>query len=81
MRTYSCVKHREKYYSIPTTSTKNQHAQRISSTSVSLLNLHTTTKLPPVGKYYMCFHNNGKTAQAAKCNKSSIMTRLIDSDI
>ena len=25
-----------------------------------MLNLHTTTQLPPVGKEYMCFHDNGK---------------------
>ena len=50
MTTYSRVKHKEKNYSIPTTSTPNNHAQRIAATSASLLNLHTTTKLPPVGK-------------------------------
>ena len=26
----------------------------------------------------MCFQNDGKTAQAAKCIKSSIMTKVID---
>ena len=26
----------------------------------------------------MCFHNDGKTAQAAKCVKSRIMTKAID---
>ena len=28
----------------------------------------------------MCFHNNGKTAQASRCIKSSIMTKVIDHD-
>ena len=50
MTTYSSVKHKEKDYSIPTTKTPNHHAQCIADTSVSLLNLNTPTKLPPVGK-------------------------------
>ena len=50
MMTYIRVKHQEKIYSIPTTSTTNHHAQRIAAISTNLLNLHTTTKLPPVGK-------------------------------
>ena len=75
----SCETPRKKNYSIPTTSTTNQHAKLIVDTSVSLLNLHTATKFPSVGKEYMCFHNDGKTAQAAKCVKSRIMTKVIDS--
>ena len=47
--------------------------------SVSLLNLHTTTKLPPVGKEYMCFRNCGKNAQATKCIKSRINNKVVDS--
>ena len=58
--TYSRVKHKEKSYSIPKNSTPNHHAQRIDATSVSLLNLHPTKKLPPVGKEYMCFQSDGK---------------------
>ena len=69
---------KKKSYSIPTTSTPNHHAQIIAATSASLLNLHTATKLNPVGKQYMCFQNDGKTAQAAKCIKSRIMTKVID---
>ena len=48
--TYSPVKYKGKNYRIPTTSTSNNHAQLIGAMSVSLLNLNTTTKLPPVGK-------------------------------
>ena len=70
---------RKKNYSIPTTSTTNHHAQLISSTSVSLFNLHTTKKLPPVGKKYICFQNDGETSQASKCIKYRIMTKVIDS--
>ena len=64
-------------HSIPTTSTPNHHAQRIAATSVNLLNLHTTTTLSPVGKEYMCFQKNGKTAQAAKCIKSRMITKVV----
>ena len=31
-----------------------------------------------VGKEYMCFQKDGKTAQAARCIKSRIMTKVID---
>ena len=43
-----------------------------------MLNLNTTTRLPTVGKEYMCFQNDGKTAQAARCIKSRITTKMID---
>ena len=33
--------------------------------------------LPPVNKYYMYFQKDGKTAQAARCIKSRIMTKVI----
>ena len=46
--------------------------------SVSLLNLNTPKTVPPVGKEYMCFHIDGKSYQAAKCVKSSIITKVID---
>ena len=31
-----------------------------------------------MGKEYICFQNGGKTAQAARCIKSRIMTKVID---
>ena len=55
MATYSPVKHKKKKYIIPTTSTTSHNAQLIASTSANLLNLHTTTKLPPVGKNISVF--------------------------
>ena len=79
MLTYSPVKTQIKQdYIIPNTSTTNHHAQRIVATSINLLNLHTTTKLYLVGKWYKCVQNNGKTDQSAKCIKSRIMTKVID---
>ena len=44
---------------------------------VRSFNLHTTLKLPPVGKYYICFQIYGKSSQAAKCVKSRILTKVI----
>ena len=60
----SCETQRKQNCSIPTTSTPTHHAQRISDTSVSSLNLHTTTILPPLGKEYVYFQNDGKTSKA-----------------
>ena len=74
MTIYSLVK----YKIVPTNSTPNHHAQRIAATPVNFINSHTTTILPPVGKGYMCFQNDDKTAQAAKCIKSIIKTKVID---
>ena len=69
---------RKQNYSIPTTSTTNNHSKRIANTSVSILNLHTPTILPLIGKEYMCFYKDGKTAQAARYIKSRITTKVID---
>ena len=44
-----------------------------------MLYLHNTKILPPVGKEYFCFQNDGKTAQVTRCIKSRIMTKVIDS--
>ena len=78
MTTYIPVKHQEKNYSILTTSAPKHHAQHISAMPVSSFNLHTTAKSKPVGKEYMYFQIDGKSAQTAKCVKSMIMTRVID---
>ena len=66
-----------KIYSIQTISTPNHHTQGIATTSSSILYLNTPTILLTIGKQYMYFQNNGKTAQAARCNKSRIMTKVI----
>ena len=46
--------------------------------SESLFNSHTTEKLPPVGKDFMCFQIDGKYAQEDKCVKFRIMTNVVD---
>ena len=45
--------------------------------SVSFFNLNTPTNLPLVVKEYMCFHSDGKSAQAAKCVKSRKITEVV----
>ena len=75
----SCDTKIKKTNSIPSNSTLNHHAQCIVTTYASMLNLHTNTRLPPVGKEYMCFQNDDKTADAARCIKSMILTKVIDS--
>ena len=78
MTTYNPLKHKEKNYIILITSTPKHHSQRIGAMSVHSFNLHTTAKLPQVGKQYMCFQIDGKPTQATKCVKSKIMTKVID---
>ena len=45
--------------------------------TIPYVKLHTTTKLPPAGKKYLCFQMNGKSSPAAKCIKSRIVTKVI----
>ena len=76
--TYTPVKQQEKKYSITNTSTPKHHIQFIGAISVCLFSLNTTAKLPPAGKEYMCFHIDGKSAQASTFVKSKIITKVID---
>ena len=45
---------------------------------IAPVGLHTTAKLSPVGKEYLCFQINGKSPHAAQCVKSSILNKAID---
>ena len=72
-----CETQRKQKYSTSTNSFPKQHEQLISSMSVHSSNLHTTAKLPPVGKYYMCFQIDGKSTQSARCVKYRIITNVI----
>ena len=69
--------HQEKNYIILTTSTPKHHAQSIGAMPVSSFNLHKTAKLPPVGKEYICFQIDVKSAQAAKYVKYVIIVKVI----
>ena len=68
-------------HSTPTISTPSHHTQRIATTSSSILNSNTPTILPTVGKEYICFQKDGKTAQSARCIKSRITNKVIGSVI
>ena len=72
------MRQQEKNYRIPTTSTPKKNVKRITTTSTSILNLHTPTILTLVGKEYMCFQKYGKTSQAIRCIKSKLKTKVID---
>ena len=80
MMTYSLVGH-NLFLNITTISTPNHHSQRVSSTSSSTFTSNTPMILPLSGKEYMCFLKKGKSDQAARCIKSRIMAKVIDSVI
>ena len=46
---------------------------------IAYVELHTTNKIPPSGREYLCFQINGKCYHAAQCVKSRIMNKDIDS--
>ena len=46
---------------------------------IAPVELHTTTKLPPFGKEYLCYQINSKSPHAAQCFKSRILKKAIDS--
>ena len=60
-------------------STPNHHSQCISPMYSSRFTSNTPTILTQVDKEYMCFMRKSKSDQAARCIKSRIMTKVIDS--
>ena len=46
--------------------------------SITPVKLHTTTKLPPAGKEYLCFQISGESSQTSKCVKSRIINKVIN---
>ena len=46
---------------------------------IAPVELHTTTKLPPAGKKYLCFQINSKSPHDAQCVKSRLTNKAIDS--
>ena len=45
---------------------------------IALVELHTTNKLRPDGKEYLCFQIHGRSSHAAQCVKSRILNKAID---
>ena len=64
--------------SVQATSTPNNFKPLNATLHIPSVKLHTTTKLPPAGKEYLCFQINGKSSQAVMCVKSRIMTKVIN---
>ena len=71
-----------------TTKTKYSVQATLTLTRLTLLNntipiapveLHITKKLLPADREYLCFHINCKYPHAARCVKSRIMNKAIDS--
>ena len=58
----SCETPIKQNYIIPTTSTPNHHSQCIDAMSGNLFNIYATKTLPPMGKEYICFQIDGKSA-------------------
>ena len=73
----SCKTPRKQSYSISTTLTPKHHMQHISAVSVRSFNVHTTEKLPPGPKEYMCFHLDGEYIQTAGYVKLRVRTKVI----
>ena len=74
-----CVTLRKQNYSVQATS-KTPHLTLLNITlPISPVELHTVTKLPPVGKEYLCFQINSESPHAAQCVKSRILNKAIDS--
>ena len=69
----------QKNCSVQDTSTPTYLTPLNATLYIAYVKLHTTTKLPPAGKEYLCFQINGKSSQAAKCVKSKIITKFINS--
>ena len=46
--------------------------------TISSVELHTTTKLPSVGKEYLCFQINRRSSHVAQCVKLRILNKDID---
>ena len=63
--------------SVQATSTPTHFTSLNATLPIPYIKLHTTTKLSPAGKEYLCFQINGKSSQATKCLKSRIITKVI----
>ena len=76
---HSFVTPRKQSYSVQATSTTTNLTPLNATLPIVLVELHTTKKLPPDGKEYLCFQINGKSSHAAQCVKSRIMNKAINS--
>ena len=74
---HSCVTPQKQNYSVQATSTPPRFTSLNTTLPIAPVELHTTNKLPPVGKEYVCFQINSKSPRAAQCFKSLILNKSI----
>ena len=75
----SCVTPRKQNISFQATSTPICLTLLNNTLPIAPIELHTSTKLPPVGNENLCFQIKGKSPHAAQCVKSRILNKAIDS--
>ena len=75
---HSCVTLRKQNYSVNTTSTHPYLTPLNNTLPIEPVELHTTTKLSPASKEYLCFQVNSKYHHADQCVKSRILNKAID---
>ena len=76
---HSCVTPQKQNYSVQATSTHTDLTPFNGTLTIPSAKLHTTTKLTPDDKEYLCFQMNSKSYQAVNCVKSIIMIKVINS--
>ena len=69
---------RKQNYSVQATSAPPSLTLLNTTLHIAPIELHTTTKLPTVGKEYFCFQINSKSPHASQCFKSSILNKAVD---
>ena len=74
----SYVTPRKQNYSFQDKYTPTNLTQLNATLPITSVKLHTTAKLSPAGKEYLCLYINSKYSQADKCVKSMIMTNVVD---
>ena len=76
---HSCITPQKQHYSVQATST-TPHLKPLNTTlPIVTIESHTTTKIPLVGKEYLCFQINSKSPHAAQCVKPRILNKATDS--
>ena len=75
---HSCVTPQKQNYSVQDTSTTTHLTSLNTTLTISYVNLHATTKLPPARKEYFCFLIDYKSSHAVQCVKSRIVNKAID---
>ena len=76
---YSCVTQRKQNYIVQATCKLPRLTPLNTTLPIAPVELHTTAKLTPVGKEYLCFQINSKSPHADHSVKPRILNKAIDS--